>query len=407
MTDSFLEYPSRGVGPYPIHTLPYLLSSHLTVKVNGTPVSATVDDGAKLVTLAAAAAAGATVRIERTTPRDQDDRLTQFLDLASGAAGLTADLLDQDYRQNLYVMGEARDQAVDLDPADGMALGANGHWAGEGLRIENLAIGVSPNDLITKSQLDDADTNVYNLPAVTGADNDSGLFVNAGAWAVRTPAQARAHLGLGSVATLTAGVAANNVPQLDGSARWPAADGRNIDLANHALLGRRATATVVKFVRTGQGGNSLDATLSTWSQTSSSRFSFTGTTWTNRIELNNSSDVNADLSPGRVDLTAGTWRILWLLKARQTSAAGGNMGFRITNNDDTSSQTIYYDQGVTRLVRQFNAGQNWFGVYTDQLVIASSVPFSLVFRWALGTSGANNDATLGLLFHRVASSVAS
>lgn len=401
MADSFLEYPSRGVGPYPIHTLPYLLSSHLTVKVDGTPVSATVDDGAKLVTLAAAAAAGTTVRIERTTPRDQDDRLTQFLDLASGAAGLTADLLDQDYRQNLYVMGEARDQAVDLDPSEGMSLGASGHWAGEGLRIENLAIGVSPNDLITKSQLDDADTNVYDLPAVTGADNDSGLFVNAGAWAVRTPAQARAHLGLGSVATLTAGVGANNVPPLDSSARYQAADGRNIDLANNPTVLRRATATVVRWADQGNASPGVDVTVASWSQNSSTRLNLSGG-WGSRVELNNAGDVDgSSVTPYTIRLSAGTWRLRWLFKPRfpTLNSATNATSLRLTNNDDTASQIVYYDLGLHRPSVDF-LDQD-YSMLPDSLVLTFGSAAEIVFRYSNRFSGGTNDCNFVLLAHKI------
>ena len=399
MAEAYLEYPSRGVGPYPIHALPYLLADHLVVTVNGTPVAATVDDGARTVTLAAAAASGTLVRIARVTPKDEDDRLTQFLDLASGSAGLTADLLDQDYRQNLYVLGEARDQTAGLDPSDGMGIGASGHWDGEALRIENLAVGSSPADLITKAQLDSADTVTSNLPSVSGSDNDSGLFVSGGAWAARTPTQARAHLGLGSVATLIAGVGANNVPQLDSSARWPAADGRNIDLANHPLLALRATATVVRWHQSGLGSAGVDPRVATWSQALATRINISGG-WSSRVELNNSGAVDgSSISPYRIRLTAGTWRIKWAFRPRFSSTTNDFTSFRVTNNDDTSAQIVYFDLGPHQ--SNLDASGNDFTIFADSIILTLASTDAVVFRFTNFNSGGSNTCDLSVFFHKI------
>jgi hypothetical protein len=105
-------------------------------------------------------------------------------------------------------------------------------------------------------------------------------------------------------------------------------------------------------------------------------------------------------------LAAGTWRIKWFLKLRHTSGTNRH-ALRLTNNDDTSAQIIYLDTGVTSLVRPFSAGQSYYFVSHDELIIANASSFSLVFRIAMVTSGTNNDADLGVFLHKISSSVLS
>lgn len=63
---------------------------------------------------------------------------------------------------------------------------------------------------LTLVSLESASTTGTDLPDVTGSDNDSLMVVNGGAWTKRTAAQVRTHLGLGTAALGTAGVAAGN-----------------------------------------------------------------------------------------------------------------------------------------------------------------------------------------------------
>jgi hypothetical protein len=71
-----------------------------------------------------------------------------------------------------------------------------------------------------------AQTAAANLPNAPAAGGDKFLKTNAGgtAWEYQTAVQARASLGLGSAAILTAGTAANNVVQLTAAAKLPAVD---------------------------------------------------------------------------------------------------------------------------------------------------------------------------------------
>lgn len=403
---SILEYTARGVGPYPIHSLPYLDPAHLTFTVNDVLVAGTVDTVNQLVTLALAPAAGTTVRIIRTTPRDQDDRLTQFLDLATGAAGLTGDLLDQDYRQNLYILGEARDLVEGLDPSSGMRIGADGNWDALALRITNLAAGSDPLDLITKAQLDGIDAATTPLPTVSGADDDDGLFVAAGVWAKRTPAQVRTHLGLGTAATLTLGVGANNVAQYDGSAQYRTADGQNIDLANHSLVNLRAKTTVVRLFRglTPATGPGLDPAVNTWSHNAGSRLIITGGGVTTTELDNGGSDVALGLSVST--LTAGTWLLRWHFLVER-GGTGTRFGLRLTNDDNTSAQTVYYDMSNVFIPTTQTTSNVYWGIYTDVILLPLAVTSALVFRRTLLGGAANSDIQGTIYYHKISNSVAS
>jgi len=402
---------NAGVGPYAINGLDYLSTGHLSVTVNGVPAAAAFDDALKTMTLAVAPAAGATIVVQRATPRRQEERLTQFLSLPSGQGGLTAALLDQDYRQNMLLAGEGRDIADDTVGMDGLGLGAGLQWDGEARRVENLAAASTPGGAVIKSQLDAMAAAARPLPTVSGADNDDGLFVNAGEFAKRTPTQGRAHLALGTVALLAAGVAANNVAQLDSLARYPTADGRNIDLTSHALqtaINQRALATVVRFSAqnlASPGG--IDPSLSTWSQSSSTRLNLSGG-WSGRVELNNSGDVDGSaITPYRIRLTAGTWRIRWLFKVTMPvlSSSTNLTSLRLTNNDDTSSQVVYYDLGPHRPSVDF--GNLDWSMFPDSILLSLPSADGVVFRYANKFSGGANQCDFAVLFHKVSTSLAS
>ncbi len=406
MAESFLEFTgSRGRGPYPFHSLDFLSASHLSATVDDVPVSATFDTDRREATLAATPAATAVVRILRTTPRTAAGRLTQFLSLADGAAGLTGDLLDQDYRQLLFAAGEARDTVSGVGEVDGMYQNTDGQWAALAKRLTNVTAGDDPFDLVTKAQLDAVAAGAYNLPAVSGSDNDDGLFVSSAAWAKRLPAECRAHLGLGSVATLAAGTSANNVIQLDSNARYPAADGRNIDITANPEVARRALATVAYIPSVGNFAMAVsDPAVSTWSQSSATRLNLT-TAWNSRVELNNSGDVDGStISPYYVRLAAGTWRIRFMLRLNMvaTSSATNRFSFRITNNDDTSGQTVYFDLGLHR--PSGGVAGNESTTFVDTLTLSLASAGGVAFRASAVTGGVSNLSRLSVLFHKVSTS---
>jgi len=195
--------------------LRFLSSGHISVLVNGDSVSFTVPTGHASFTITGAVIAGGeTILVQRVTPATEDGRLVDFQDLSH----LRQADLDTSSLQLLYIAQESLDTVI-----SGLCLmqGAGGQWDALSKKIQNLAAGTVSTDAVNKSQLDASIIAAGNLPAVNSGDNDKSLWVVAGAWAIRTPTQARTHLGLGTAAVLNAGVAAGNVIQLDGSARYP------------------------------------------------------------------------------------------------------------------------------------------------------------------------------------------
>ena len=415
MALSSLTYVSRGRGPYPLAGLDYLDTAHLAATVNGVPATAAFDAVARTMLLDTAAAAGTSVVIQRTTPRLREERLTQYLSLPSGQGGLTAALLDQDYRQEMLLAGEARDIADSLDPPDNaMVPNAGGQWDGESMKLTNLLAGTDANNAITKAQLDAAiAATPINLP-VAVLDVDDGLMVVGGAWDDLAPAGFRTALGLGTAALVNQGTGANQTPALDGitdPASYAAADGRNIDLANHPIqadIAKRALATVVYLTHpiAGISNNNIDPAASpTWSAAAGTRVGSLATPFTNRVELNNSSDVAFNTTPQYFTLSAGTWRVRWVANVRGPSGVFDPWAFRITNDDDTTGQTIYYDSGVQYVLKQ-PGGSNIRAVYSDEVVLTPASSSRFTFRFATpNVLGAG--LILRLFFHKVSTSLAS
>ncbi len=323
-----------GQQTYAFTTLRFLSSAHLGATINGAGATFTVNAARTTITLVEPVANGDAIVVTRTTPYTDEGRLVDFNDLSHVRQ---ADL-DTSSLQLLYIAQET------LDAVFGgtlMGLNVGGHWDGENRRIENLAAGVAGSDAVTKSQLDAVSVAAGNLPVVTSADNNKSLWVVTGAWAIRTPTQARAHLGLGTAATLNAGTGANQVVQLDGSARYPSNDGRNIDLANNAVtaaLNLRYRSTIGNVLQSTLATPVNDATA-TWAQSAASRLT-PGTL----TDLDNSSDIVVDNTGKKVTLSAGTWEIEYVVRAYNVNTTAGNdqdIRLKVTNDDDTGAQVVY------------------------------------------------------------------
>jgi len=327
-TESFAGV--AGQQTYAFTTLRFLSSEHLTVSVNGLDTTFTVNAARTVVTVVGISIAGGeTITVTRSTPNTEAGRLVNFTDLSH----VRQSDLDTSSLQLLYIAQEALDF---IAAATCLGLGVDLQWDAQSKKIENVAAGVSATDAVNKSQLDAVSLAAGNLPVVSAADNDKSMFVVAGAWALRTPAQARVHLGLGSAALLTAGTLANQVIQLDGSARYPANDGRNIDLSNNATLGLRYRSTVSYLKNTGSQTPVNDATA-TWSEGAGSRLA-PGT----QTSLDNSSD--AVLSGTKVTLSAGTWEVYYSVRAyNQNTTAGNdqNLRLKLTDAVDSGAQVVY------------------------------------------------------------------
>jgi len=229
-----------GVAGTQIYTIPFpfLAQAHVKLKVNGVQKTITTDytingAGTQLTIINPTIVNGDQIYINRETPKTAADRL---VDWASGSV-VTESNMDTADLQLLYIVQEAFDGA---DTALPLATDGSGVWDAEGLKIKNLGAPTLAADAVRKQDLDAAVISSGNLPSVSGADNDSGLAVTGGAWAVRTPSQMRTHLGLGDAALKTVGVANGNVPAM-GASGYPAASGQLIDLsANPAITALQA-----------------------------------------------------------------------------------------------------------------------------------------------------------------------
>lgn len=215
----------------------YLRASHITTTVAGSEnTDFTVDNSAGTLTFGSSTTltAGQAVVITRTTPKT---KATRVVDFADGSI-LSESALDDSALQLLYISQEAFDQSSDTMGKDT----SDGQWDATSLRIKNLALPTSDTDAARKIDIDNAITGSGNLPNVDSGDNNSGLFVSSGAWATRTPAQSRSHLGLGTTATKDTGTGNGDIPLLDATG-YPSINGSQIT----DILARGLSVAVVRW----------------------------------------------------------------------------------------------------------------------------------------------------------------
>ena len=362
----------------------FLLSAdHLQVTIDGTPAAFSVNAAKTQITLVPAIAGGEEIQVRRITPNTLSGRLVDFQD----GSGLRQADLDN---SSLQLLGIAQELLDDLDEVIRLGAGSPPNWEGQGLRLANLAPGIDPTDGATKSQLDAVAVAFGNLPPVSGVDNDSGLFVFGGVWAKRSPSQSRTHLGLGTAAVLNAGVAASNLPQLDGSARYPAADGRNIDLTAHpinvellrrhldvsALLEAASSTSIVTPAASNVG---------TWKELNATRIA-----WGSAVSLGLGSDLVIDGVEKEIDLAAGTWEIGIILRIENVNVTPGTFqesGYAITDDDDSATQVLYWTEYADVDVASPPAGQTLPMLISDVILVKLSTAKSLCFRARANTAG--------------------
>jgi hypothetical protein len=321
-------------------TIEYLSSEFLTVTVDGSPATFTVSDDHDTLTISSPTISGGeAIEVVRSTPAGDDERLVDFQDLAQ----CRQQDLDRSSLQLLHIAQETLDV---MTAAERLELNVGtGQWDGESRKIQAVADGVASSDAVNKGQLDAVVMASGNLPVVGAGDNDKSLWVVSGAWDIRTPAQARVHLGLGTAAQLDAGSGASEVVQFDGSARYPAADGSLIDISANPDVTNKYLSTLGVVVQSSEATPNGDATA-TWTQTAGSRLT-PGTL----TDLNNSSDITVDNGAKRVTLSAGTWEIEWRMRAyNQNTTAGNDQILRVafTDDDDTAGQVVYESAAYDR-----------------------------------------------------------
>jgi microcystin-dependent protein len=115
------------------------------------------------------------------------------------------------------------DQIAALAVTDGNIIVGNGSaWVAESGATARTSLGVA---IGTNVQAWDANLDQIAALAVT----DGNFIVgNGSAWVAESGATVRTSLGLGTAATLNVGTSANNIVQLDGSAKLPAVDGSQL-----------------------------------------------------------------------------------------------------------------------------------------------------------------------------------
>lgn len=375
---------SAGVQTYTFATLKFLSSAHLVCMVNGFPASFTINAARTQITIVSPAIAGGeTIMVQRTTPATEAGRLVNFEDLSH----VRQSDLDTSSLQMLYLAQEGLDA---IAGSNCMMVGISGHWNATSLRVEFLATGVAATDAITLAQLTGASIAAGNLPAVSGANNDSSLAVVAGAWAVRTPSQMRVHFGLGTAALLNAGLAAGNVIQLDGSARYPVADGRNIDLtlnAITALVNLRYRSTIGQLNK--GAFTPFQNSAATWSEAATSRLDM-GTL----VSLDNSGNIVSNGGSTRVELTAGTWEIRFALKVYQVNAVVGNLqkfAFKLTNDVDSAAQAVYHTDFSNADIESEGAANRELTILSDVVLLKLAVATNICFRCVANNASGTND----------------
>lgn len=390
-----------GQQTYTFLSLRFLSAEHLSLTVAGLATAFTINSARTQVTITGASIAGGeSIVVTRSTPATDAGRLVDFTDLSH----VRQRDLDTSALQLLYI---AQESLEFISSATCMGLNAGLQWEGQSKRVENLAPGVAATDAATKAQLDAISVAAGGLPVVSAADNDKSLWVVAGAWAIRTPAQARVHLGLGTAALLAAGTGANQVVQLDGSARYPANDGRNIDLTNNAVttaLNLRYRSTVGRALRTAEFTPFQDA-AATWSQSANSRVD-PGTL----TALDNSSDIVVDSGNKKFTLSAGTWEVEYLIRVYNSNGTLNNLqrfASNITNDDDTAGQTVIENQFTAVDIRSAGAGTRLIHPLSNVLLFKQSASTTYVFRCVANNAAGSNDlriAGITLAFRKVSSS---
>lgn len=288
--------------------------------------------------------AGAAIVVVRDTPTDLDNRVVNFTD----SSVVTGEILDSSAIQSYFAIQELEDK-IDNDSAS-LSYPTESVLSVGSRRLTELA---APLEVGDAARLGDLQAyglaSLVGLPIVTGANNGNVLMVSSGSWSATVPATARTNLGLGtaatytvgsggmnlptvndadarfsrrslnlsdlssvatartnlgltSTATATTGTAANNVVALDGSARLPAVDGRNLNLDAHKVYGRNGGMLDVlysaKFAPTATSTHPM-LTLDT--STAWKDFEYNSAanhlTFSNVVSVNNgSTDVASDLS---------------------------------------------------------------------------------------------------------------
>lgn len=328
----------------------------LTITVTGTSGAYTVT-----ATFPGAAATGSLVRVIRQTPITVNGQLTSF----TNGLRLDRDALATAFKQLLFIQQEQLDQLTRavtspiVFPAQNPGVTVNDAQPAEapgGRRILGLGAPTASGDAARLADVVVAQTAQGNLPDPSAMADNTFIIVGTATWQVKTLAQtkailglgtaaavntgvgaanvpttaqadgrycrisnnlsdvtaatARTNLGLGTAATKATGTAAGNVVELDGSARLPAVDGRNLDLSAHSVYGRAGgrleTAAAIRVTTS----TALFATASaSWAADAATLLPLDSLAAWGEEVYNGSTDIAVDTGTDRFTLKAGKWKI--------------------------------------------------------------------------------------------------
>lgn len=337
-------------------------------QLTSSEVSLAGSSAALTVTLTGSAPArsfGDVIRILRRTPETAAGRIVGFANGSLSAGDLAVAQL-----QNLYVAQEVRD-LVELRL--GLESDEEEQFDAQNKRLVNLAAPSLGHHAARLQDVNAAVIGAGNLPDPSALTNGSTLVADDGIWSVQTAEQLRTALGfaaaasrdvgvgvddvpdieiaddryaqrannlndLGNVASARAnlgfptsnpaallqttdeGIAADRVVELDNNARYPAADGRNIDLSAHSLVtGGQGVIEAVMRLRLGVIGQTFTAALATIDIPAQ----------TPEVLLNSNSDIAVDTATDRVTLKTGTYLIYAHIEWTNQGAGLSDVSWRL------------------------------------------------------------------------------
>lgn len=163
------------------------------------------------------------------------------IQISASSGGGSGNLVDADYG-DIIVSGGATVMTIDSGVVNTSKLGGDITTAGKAL-LDDADASAQRTTLGLGTVATQAANNVNITGGTIAGITD--LAIADGGTGASTAANARTNLGLGTVATLNVGTSANNVVQLDGSARLPAVDGSQ--LTNLPVSSALPTGSVMPY----------------------------------------------------------------------------------------------------------------------------------------------------------------
>jgi hypothetical protein len=202
---SYVQYTGNGSTTNYVFSFPYLESTHIKVRVNGSITSYTFLNSST-VTISPAPANGAIIDIRRETPKDNPP-----VDFTDGSVLLESDL-DLLAKFSLYTAQESSDGVSDSITKDTL-----GVWDAQSRRIKSLADPVNANDAVNKVW---AETGMSSqlAQATTQASNSASSATAAAGSASTASTQASIATTKASEASASATSASNSATAASGSA---------------------------------------------------------------------------------------------------------------------------------------------------------------------------------------------